>query len=249
MNCKTRFISIFLSAGIILSSPLIFASGKSSKEKKPSKASFERKVPSIKSKKTLSSILKKLLFAKNEKTAKPEEKFVSIETEEIVEPKQFSFYKFPSSKIVLPQAVRLKFGAFSECYELTDVSMPAVKEIGWFAFMGCSNLKNVEMPNVEEISCCAFVDCPSLEKVDLKNIKKIGNSVFVGCKNLKKVIISDDVSVVSRETFEDCSDDLTIIYKGLPLSKKGFFSAFEGDTEPNVTVDEVRRLFMASEKK
>lgn len=246
---KRKFVSIFLSAGVVLSSPLVFASGKPLKNKKPFKTNrSERRISSIRNEKAVPSVLKRLLFAKNPKAVESEP-FISVESGKIIEPKQFSSHKFLSSKITLPQAVRLKFGAFSECYELTDVSMPVAKEIGWFAFMGCSNLKNVEMPNVEEISCCAFLDCPNLERVNLKNVKKIGNSVFFGCKNLKKVIISDEVSVVSKESFDDCSDDLTIFYKGLPLSKEGFFKAFEGDTYPVMTVSEVRRLFMASEKK
>ena len=248
-NFKRKFISIFLSAGVVLSSPLVFASGKPLKDKKPFKASrSEKRILSVRNQKTVSSMLRKLLFVKNQNTVKSEP-FIAVESEKIIEPKQFSSHKFSSSRIILAQAVRLKFGAFSQCYELTDVFMPVVKEIGWFAFMGCSNLKNVEMPNVEEISCCAFLDCPTLEKVNLKNIKKIGSSAFFGCKNLKKVIISDEVSVVSREAFDDCSNDLTIIYKGLSLSKEDFFKKFEGDIDPIMTIDEVYRLFMASEKK
>lgn len=245
-NFKKEFISVFLSAGVMLFSPCAFASGKPSQEKKPFKASSsERNKSGAKDEKSISSIIKSLLLRSNKKAVRSES-FVSVDSGEIIESKQFSFHTFSSSKIILPQAVLLKFAAFSECCGITDISMPAAKEIGWFAFMGCSNLKNVDMPNVEEISCCVFLDCPQLERVNLKNVKKISNGVFAGCRNLKEVVISDDVSTVASDAFDCCSDKLKIVYRNASLSKEEFFKKFKGDTEPNVTIDEIERLFMPS---
>lgn len=250
-NFKKRvFVSIFLSAGVILSSPLAFASGKPSGEKKPSKSSSsKRKDSGIGNERTIFSMLKKLVFSKSQKAVEPE-LFMPVETGKVIEPKQFSSLNFSSNKIILPQAVRLKFGSFSECLNLTDIRMPAVKEIGWFAFMGCTNLKNVEMPNVEEVSCSAFLDCSNLEKVDLKKVKKISDNAFLGCKNLKEVVISDEVSFVSKDAFYACSDELRIIYKNSSLSKEEFFEKFKGNTSdnPTITEDEINRLFFASQK-
>ncbi len=217
-NFKKAFISGVLSAGIILSSPLaVFASGKRSQEKKPFKETHER-----------------------EALVRCE----MINTGKTVESRQFKGFNFPGGKIILPKATCIKFGAFSECASLTKVYMPVVEEIGWFAFMSCPYLKEVIMPNVKEISCSAFFDCPSLEEIDLRKIEKISDSAFLGCRNLKKVVISDDVAVVAKDAFDSCSDELRIVYKGLPLSKEEFFKMFEGNTAPGMTIEEVKRLFL-----
>ena len=167
-----------------------------------------------------------------------------INTGKTVESRQFKGFNFPGGKIILPKATCIKFGAFSECASLTKVYMPVVEEIGWFAFMSCPYLKEVIMPNVKEISCSAFFDCPSLEEIDLRKIEKISDSAFLGCRNLKKVVISDDVAVVAKDAFDSCSDELRIVYKGLPLSKEEFFKMFEGNTAPGMTIEEVKRLFL-----
>lgn len=220
-NFKKVFIHIFLSVVIIASSLFwVFASGKYSQEKKPFKATCKIGSLSI---------------------------FAMIYTGETIKSGQFKGYNFPRSKIILPKAVQIKLGAFSECSALTDVYMPAVKEIGWCAFMKCLKLKNVILPNVKEISCCAFSNCQKLETIDLSNVEKISDSAFLGCKNLRKVVISDKAKVVSRDAFDDCSKNLRIIYKDLSMSKESFFKIFEGDICPSMTIDEIHKSFIASE--
>lgn len=219
MNLKKVFISGLLIAGTVFSSPLaIFASDKSEEEKKPFKCFWE--------------------------TMDISKTYSVINSTKVIEARKYARQGFLIPKIIVFNAVTVKFGAFSQCVDLTDVCMPAVREIGWFAFMECSNLKNIIIPNVKEISCCSFFCCSSLERVDLRNVEKIGDTAFAGCKNLKRVLISDNVAAVSKDAFYDCSDDLEIEYKGHLMSKEKFFRVFKGETRPTVTSEEVYRLYL-----
>ena len=86
------------------------------------------------------------------------------------------------------------YSAFSNCAELTRVSIPdSIKLIGSDAFKGCIGLKNITLPAaLTEIDYCAFEDCSGLTEIEIPSlVTNIAYNAFYGCTKLAKIKIDE----------------------------------------------------------
>lgn len=158
---------------------------------------------------------------------------------------QCAFCDSGIENIVIPDRVtKLGRGAFSRCYELTDVTLPeSVTVIPRLVFINCDKLKTISAPNVAVVCDNAFYNCKMLTAFDFSRVKELGSasfagtsirkvvfsnkltklqpSIFCGCKDLQSVDMSacDNVKTISTRCFEDCNK-LTDIK--LPLNVRKF---------------------------
>ena len=85
---------------------------------------------------------------------------------------------------------RINAYAFSNCSELTGVTIPAsITEIGDHSFENCINLTSVTIPDaVTEIGPCAFEGCTALNQINIPaGITEIKIWSFQNCTNLNDV--------------------------------------------------------------
>lgn len=85
---------------------------------------------------------------------------------------------------------RINAYAFSNCAELTGVTMPsAITEINDHSFENCTGLSAVELPEkLVEIGAAAFEGCTAFTRIDIPaNVAKIGIWAFQNCTNLTDV--------------------------------------------------------------
>ena len=99
--------------------------------------------------------------------------------------------QYPSGKsdrFTVPHGVtRIGDGAFSECFELTELSLPdGLTEIGQNAFSNCFGLRNITIPDtVNAIGAVAFAYCSNLSSVTIPaSVVSIGEVAFTGCEDL-----------------------------------------------------------------
>lgn len=119
----------------------------------------------------------------------------------------FKTLSMPNTKTIYEEA-------FENCVDLKNISMPLVSDIGSRAFFGCKSLRKISMPNAKFIDSSAFEGCENLESIHIPKVEYISKNAFKGCKNLKVIDIPKSARVISANAFEDCSEDLRIIYGG-----------------------------------
>ncbi len=97
-------------------------------------------------------------------------------------------------------------GAFENCTELTEVSIPnSIDSIGIEAFDGCTSLTEINIPSsVNMIGDGAFSNCNALTSVTIPNsVISIGNSAFQYCSNLTDITIPNSVTSIGSFAFND----------------------------------------------
>lgn len=102
--------------------------------------------------------------------------------------------------------------AFSECYNLTSITIPAsVENICYFAFYSCG-LETVTInANVTALDSWTFAYCEELKEVIINsdNITFIGAGAFAGC-SIEAIVIPESVTHMGPRVFENC-DELTSV--------------------------------------
>lgn len=123
--------------------------------------------------------------------------------------------------IVIPNAVEVKQGSYTErykvigvedqafiqCEDVTSVQFPASLEyIGARAFMGCSDLKEVSFPlgNLTKIGELAFAQT-GLTSVKIPGSVSFLDGTFYQCKQLQSVVIMEGVTSM-KFTFYQCDN-------------------------------------------
>lgn len=103
-----------------------------------------------------------------------------------------------------PALAAIGDGAFSNCHNLTEVTIPAsVTGIGAHAFSRCSNLTRVSAVACD-IPALAFAFCPLLEEVTFSpnGTRSIGDSAFLGCASLKTISLPRSLTSIGVSAFE-----------------------------------------------
>lgn len=97
--------------------------------------------------------------------------------------------------------------AFSECVDLTSITLPAsLLSIEDYAFNGCTSLHSIVVPNsVTAIGVNAFDGCTDLVSVALsESLKSIEHSTFSKCRNLRAIDIPSSVRKIGDMAFNGC---------------------------------------------
>ena len=120
------------------------------------------------------------------------------------------------TSIQLPNGAQLGAMLFYQCYELTDVTLPAdLTVIGPSMFENCGSLKNVTIPSgVTHIGNAAFAACEALPEIRLPDgMEALGSEAFVGCRAVTKVYIPRSLTSIGEAAFRIC-EGLTDVYYG-----------------------------------
>lgn len=119
------------------------------------------------------------------------------------------------AEVNLPNATKIKEGAFNADTTLTNVNMPNVTEIGKHAFNACKNLVSVSMPKVEIIGISAFMDCAKLAITEIPSgVTEIGSSAFSRCIGLTTITFKGTPTKIASSPyaaiFQSCTNLTTI---------------------------------------
>ncbi len=144
----------------------------------------------------------------------------------------FTYLDLPASLSIVGE------GAFSDCSNLTNITIPAIssitnlpnrlfqdcssvttvtlksgiKTIGRSCFSGCISLSSIEFSNtVEEIEKFAFDGCTSLVSVTLSpTVKVIESGAFQNCTSLSEISVGNSIETIESQAFEGCVSLLSI---------------------------------------
>lgn len=109
-----------------------------------------------------------------------------------------------AGRLIFPSSVKtVKAFAFSNCTNLTSVSLPGCISLGNYAFNSCSSLKSVSLPSCTNAGNGAFKTCKSLDKISLPACEVAGNDVFNHCSSLKSASLPLCTSI-GGSAFEEC---------------------------------------------
>ena len=106
--------------------------------------------------------------------------------------------------------------AFADCAKLTDVTVPAVVEIGQGAFArydqssgAAPAIRSINLPStLEKLGDGAFASATTLEEVTLPaslTAENIGSHVFYMCMSLKTVNLPDNLEKINEDMFAGCT--------------------------------------------
>ncbi len=151
-------------------------------------------------------------------------------TEQIYADGSSAFYYIPSTlqKVTLTNAEQIPYGAFSNCTNLTEITIPEnTVSIGDNAFKGCEGLTTVNYNAADcknKNSVNAFGVCPSLTAVNFgESVKIIPDGIFRGCKGLKTLKF-DNVTSIGTAAFAECTGltDITIPNTVMEIEQAAF---------------------------
>lgn len=100
-------------------------------------------------------------------------------------------------------------GAFWECKNLTNVSIPnTVGQIDGLAFAGCTALTDLVIPSsVKTIGVDCFRECKNLRSVSLNyGLEKLEWRAFYSCSKLRTISIPGSLKEFDSEVFKDCEE-------------------------------------------
>ncbi|MCQ2129576.1 MAG: leucine-rich repeat domain-containing protein, partial [Bacteroidaceae bacterium] len=153
----------------------------------------------------------------------------------------YAFSGTSIKSVEVGNSVTLGFGVFSECNNLTSISIPLsmsstgnstyanclgltdivipnhVTSIGEGSFTGCRNLRNVVMPNsVTLIGETAFNGCVSLTTMKLpKSLISIDTGAFLNCSNITSINLPCSLLSIRSSAFGGCTKLKEIIADGI----------------------------------
>lgn len=92
-------------------------------------------------------------------------------------------------------------GAFSDCDELTEVTLRPVAT-GGYVFKGCDRLAKVNLGGMSRVSASDFADCPALAEVSGgENLTAVGASAFEGCVALSSFDFHPGITSIGASSF------------------------------------------------
>lgn len=111
------------------------------------------------------------------------------------------------TSVSLPDSLQSTGSAFYGCESLNSVNIPSgVTTIGYSSFYGCKSLKNITIPDsVTTIEERAFSDCEKLGSLNIPiSVKSIGQYAFYHCSSLESINIPATVESVGNHAFDEC---------------------------------------------
>ena len=111
-------------------------------------------------------------------------------------------------EVYLGKSVDLNSSVFSDCVELTTITIPnTVTNIGFGSiFQHCSSLRGITIPNsVNNIGYSGFSNCCNLEYISFPpNLLAINSQSFQDCYLLKTLTVPEKVTDMGSSSFLDC---------------------------------------------
>ena len=123
-----------------------------------------------------------------------------------------AFYSSGISNINFPNLEELGSYALLNCYHLESITIPEkVTAIPKYCFSNCHNLSQITLQNVTLIDENAFTSCLTLSAIKDNKITNIMNYAFDNCHNLRSVYLPYCNSIGDR-AFRGCSSlcDVTL---------------------------------------
>jgi len=117
------------------------------------------------------------------------------------------------SEVVIPAEIEgvpvtsIGFLAFSECKNLTSISLPdSVTSISAGAFENCTELISITIPDgITNIEYHTFMNCQHLTGITIPDsVTRIGDGAFMGCTDLTSITLTDRVKSIGWGAFECC---------------------------------------------
>lgn len=119
--------------------------------------------------------------------------------------------------------------AFSNCPELTKVSLPkATTIVGTECFSRCSKLSNVNLSNVTNAGDNTFFFCDSLTSINLPRVENLNSAVFSECHLLKKVDLRSCKEFSGYGQFNNCSKLTALILRSNTLCSMPYKNSLQG---------------------
>jgi hypothetical protein len=151
-------------------------------------------------------------------------------------------YDCSKDVIVIPDTINglpvtnIGDGAFSDCTNLTSVTIPdSATSIGEDAFGSCTGLTSVTIgKNVTNIGERAFYACTSLTSITIPDsVTSIGGSAFSGCSSLTNVTIGSSVTYLTG--FSGCTN-LANVTIGSNVASIGAYAFYQCTGLTSVTI-------------
>ncbi|MBR5763695.1 MAG: leucine-rich repeat domain-containing protein [Bacteroidaceae bacterium] len=112
--------------------------------------------------------------------------------------------------------------AFSNCQNLTELSIPDGSTIHDNAFRDCKALEHITLPrDLQSIEANLLFGCGNLKEIRIpKSVKNIGGGAFNSCKEITSVEIHEGVTSIGSDAFANCTN-LTNVYLPSTLTTIG----------------------------
>ncbi|MBR5246776.1 MAG: leucine-rich repeat protein [Clostridia bacterium] len=128
---------------------------------------------------------------------------VSISGNGITEIGVDGFAKSSICSFEFPNLTKIGIRAFTECYNLTTISMDKVETIGAYAFNKTPKLTELNLENIVTIGSYAFEES-GVQSVNLANVTTIGMNAFTSCEDLFSVSTPQLIEI-GINAFRNCT--------------------------------------------
>lgn len=137
---------------------------------------------------------------------------------------EFAFSEMSNlEKVSLPPKTTIGVGCFSNCPQLTDVSLsPYLSEISAKSFENCRNLVSIPIPpSVEIIGAWSF-SCTSIEWIRIGNMVTVHPNAFSCCRSLTTIEVFD-YAFISKNAFRNSNAiENVVLYEFVTIEEDAF---------------------------
>lgn len=146
----------------------------------------------------------------------------------------------PTAVVVEEGITSLDDGLFSECSQLTSVSLPnTLTRISGYTFEYCTALTSIQIPDsVTTIGSGAFNYCSALTSIQIPDsVTTIGDSAFSGCTSLTDIQIPDSVTEIGYRAFQGTGLTSLTLPKSIAKLSYNTFAHCENLTDIQISED------------
>lgn len=112
----------------------------------------------------------------------------------------------PACTILYPDtdSPYVAYGPFGECYNLVNVTIPLLEQIGAYSFTVCESIVTIDFPNATTVGSRAFDTCIGITSINLPNVTTMGNGAMQFCTSLTSISLPSLVSTTGNAIFSNC---------------------------------------------